>query len=163
MLKYNPQLKTKARTLRITLTDAEQRLWERLRRKQILGVQFYRQKPIGNYIVDFYAPAARLGSGSRWLPSSLRSCTSQTRQATQHILGAAALDGSTFRRPPGVTTTGNCRRRNFSSGQEQSFFLIELRIPPFVKRGARGDFEPVHKTNPPRSPFFKGGVRHCQR
>ena len=60
MLKYNPQLKTKARTLRITLTDAEQRLWERLRRKQILGVQFYRQKPIGNYIVDFYAPAARL-------------------------------------------------------------------------------------------------------
>jgi very-short-patch-repair endonuclease len=26
MLKYNPQLKTKARTLRITLTDAEQRL-----------------------------------------------------------------------------------------------------------------------------------------
>ena len=60
MLTYNPQLKTKARTLRITLTDAEQRLWERLRRKQILGVQFYRQKPIGNYIVDFYAPAARL-------------------------------------------------------------------------------------------------------
>jgi very-short-patch-repair endonuclease len=25
-----------------------------------LGVQFYRQKPIGNYIVDFYAPAAQL-------------------------------------------------------------------------------------------------------
>jgi len=31
-----------------------------LRRKQILGVQFYRQKPIGNYIADFYAPAAQL-------------------------------------------------------------------------------------------------------
>ena len=29
-------------------------------RKQILGVQFYRQKPIGNYIVDFYAPAVHL-------------------------------------------------------------------------------------------------------
>jgi len=35
-------------------------LWARLRRRQILGVQFYRQKPIGNYIADFYAPAARL-------------------------------------------------------------------------------------------------------
>ena len=46
--------------LRTALTDAEQRLWNRLRRKQILGVQFYRQKPIGNYIVDFYAHAARL-------------------------------------------------------------------------------------------------------
>ena len=60
MLKYNPKLKTKARSLRTGLTDAEQRLWPRLRRKQILGVQFYRQKPIGNYIVDFYAPAVRL-------------------------------------------------------------------------------------------------------
>lgn len=27
---------------------------------RFLGVQFYRQKPIGNYIVDFYAPTARL-------------------------------------------------------------------------------------------------------
>lgn len=60
MLKYNPKLKPKARSLRAGLTDAEQCLWRRLRRKQILDVQFYRQKPIGNYIVDFYAPAARL-------------------------------------------------------------------------------------------------------
>ena len=60
MLKYNPQLKTRARTLRTHLTDAEQRLWSRLRGKQINGIQFYRQKPIGNYIVDFYAPTARL-------------------------------------------------------------------------------------------------------
>jgi very-short-patch-repair endonuclease len=60
MLRYNPRLKGRARSLRANLTDAEQRLWARLRRKQILGVQFYRQKPIGNYIVDFYAPAAQL-------------------------------------------------------------------------------------------------------
>ena len=60
MLKYNPKLKTKARSLRAGLTDAEQYLWRRLRRKQILGVQFHRQKPIGNYIVDFYAPTAQL-------------------------------------------------------------------------------------------------------
>lgn len=60
MLKYNPQLKTRARTLRTDVTDAEQRLWSRLRRKQILAIQFYRQRPIGNYIVDFYAPKARL-------------------------------------------------------------------------------------------------------
>jgi very-short-patch-repair endonuclease len=60
MLQYNPKLKNSARSLRANLTDAEQRLWARLRRKQILGVQFYRQKPIGNYIVDFYVPAARL-------------------------------------------------------------------------------------------------------
>ena len=28
--------------------------------KQLAGVQFYRQKPIGGYIVDFYAPKAKL-------------------------------------------------------------------------------------------------------
>ena len=42
------------------MTDSERALWERLRRKQVLAVQFYRQKPIGNYIVDFYAPKAKI-------------------------------------------------------------------------------------------------------
>ena len=42
------------------MTDSEQELWSMLRLKQVLGVQFYRQKPIGDYIVDFYAPKARL-------------------------------------------------------------------------------------------------------
>jgi very-short-patch-repair endonuclease len=42
------------------MTEAEQKLWLYLRGKQILGIQFYRQKPLGPYIVDFYAPAARL-------------------------------------------------------------------------------------------------------
>lgn len=42
------------------MTNAEQLLWFHLRRKQILSVQFYRQKPIGNYIVDFYAPCVQL-------------------------------------------------------------------------------------------------------
>lgn len=60
MLRYHPRLKGRSRFLRAHLTDAEQRLWTRLRRKQILAVQFYRQKPIGNYIVDFYSPVVRL-------------------------------------------------------------------------------------------------------
>ena len=42
------------------MTDAEQLLWRKLRRKQIFGLQFYRQKPILNFIVDFYCPAANL-------------------------------------------------------------------------------------------------------
>ena len=57
MLSYKPQLEPLARGLRAAMTDAEHRLWFRLRREQLLGVQFYRQKPIGKYIVDFYAPA----------------------------------------------------------------------------------------------------------
>jgi len=60
MKPYNPALKQVARTLRTNTTNGEQRLWSQLRRKQILGVPFYRQKPLGNYIVDFYAPSVSL-------------------------------------------------------------------------------------------------------
>ena len=60
MLPYNKSLKPFSRKLRSNMTDAEQLLWSRLRHKQISGVQFYRQKPIGGYIVDFYSAAARL-------------------------------------------------------------------------------------------------------
>ncbi|OGT01547.1 MAG: hypothetical protein A2Z65_02810 [Gallionellales bacterium RIFCSPLOWO2_02_58_13] len=60
IIQYNHALKTHARALWQGMTDAEQTLWSKLRRKQIHGVQFYRQKPLGGYIVDFYAPGARL-------------------------------------------------------------------------------------------------------
>lgn len=60
MLPYNKNLKSLSRTLRKEMTDAEQLLWSRIRRKQIPGIQCYRQKPIGPYIVDFYAPSVRL-------------------------------------------------------------------------------------------------------
>ena len=60
MLNYNPKLKPYARRLRGDMTDAEQRLWFSLRRKQVGCVQFYRQKPIGQFIVDFHCPKAAL-------------------------------------------------------------------------------------------------------
>jgi len=59
-LPYNKELKHFARELRKNMTDAERRVWMRIRLKQLKGRQFYRQKNIGNYIVDFYCPAARL-------------------------------------------------------------------------------------------------------
>lgn len=60
ILPYDKRLKSNARVLRGNKTDAEQKLWNRLRRKQINGWQFYRQKPLGTYIVDFYCAAANL-------------------------------------------------------------------------------------------------------
>lgn len=60
MQPYNKNLKLPSRDLRRNMTDAEQWLWQRLRGKQILGLQFYRQKPILNFIVDFYCSAAKL-------------------------------------------------------------------------------------------------------
>ena len=59
MLNYNANLKDQARQLRKNLTDREKALWSRLRNKQLLGIQFYRQKPIGEPIVDFFAPRVK--------------------------------------------------------------------------------------------------------
>jgi very-short-patch-repair endonuclease len=43
----------RARHLRSNLTDAELRLWQRIRKKQLYGYRFRRQVPLGPYIVDF--------------------------------------------------------------------------------------------------------------
>jgi very-short-patch-repair endonuclease len=60
VLKYEPWLKKYSRDLRKNMTDAEMHLWDKLRRKQLKGRQFFRQRPIGSYIVDFYCPTAKL-------------------------------------------------------------------------------------------------------
>ena len=60
MLPFNKKLKTLARKLRRNMTEAESFLWQRIRRKQLKGRQFYRQKNIGDFIVDFYCPSAKL-------------------------------------------------------------------------------------------------------
>jgi len=59
-LPYSRYLKGPSRELRRFMTEAERRIWSHVRCKQILGIQFYRQKPIGPYIVDFHAPAVKL-------------------------------------------------------------------------------------------------------
>ena len=59
-LQYNRNLKGFSRQLRVNFTDAEKLLWSKIRKKQIKDYQFLRQKPIGNYIVDFYCDKAKL-------------------------------------------------------------------------------------------------------
>ncbi|GAB4460504.1 MAG: hypothetical protein OHK0029_24590 [Armatimonadaceae bacterium] len=43
-----------ARRLRLQATPSEKALWVRLRGRQVLGLKFRRQHPIGSYIVDFF-------------------------------------------------------------------------------------------------------------
>ena len=58
MIKYSQNLKILARNLRKNMTKEERKLWYEYLRE--CGVRFLRQKPIGNYIVDFYSPKAKL-------------------------------------------------------------------------------------------------------
>mgnify|MGYP003515289540 CR=1 FL=1 len=53
IITYNPKLKEYARQLRNNSTLSEVLLWQKIKNKA-LGVQFHRQVPLKEYIVDFY-------------------------------------------------------------------------------------------------------------
>lgn len=59
-IKYNPKLKELARQLRNNSTKSEIRLWQKLKRNQMHGYDFHRQKPIDEYIVDFFCNKLQL-------------------------------------------------------------------------------------------------------
>jgi len=57
---YNPKLKERAIESRKNSTFAERILWKKLRGSQLHGYKFQRQKPIDEYIVDFYCSKLHL-------------------------------------------------------------------------------------------------------
>ncbi|TRX20927.1 endonuclease domain-containing protein [Flavobacterium franklandianum] len=61
IIPYNPKLKEYARQLRNDSTKTEIFLWLKLKGKQMYGYDFHRQKPIDNYILDFFCYELMLG------------------------------------------------------------------------------------------------------
>ncbi len=57
---YNPKLKQLSRNLRNQSTLSEILMWKELKGRKIKGYQFMRQKPIGNFIADFYCSKLKL-------------------------------------------------------------------------------------------------------
>ncbi|WP_425293381.1 endonuclease domain-containing protein [Hydrocarboniphaga effusa] len=53
-------LRERARGMRSEPTDAESKLWYRLRDRRFFGLKFKRQKPLAGYIVDFICYESRL-------------------------------------------------------------------------------------------------------
>ena len=60
IVRYRQDLKQLSRELRNKSTLAEVLLWNQLKQRKMLGYQFARQKPIWDYIVDFYCPKLKL-------------------------------------------------------------------------------------------------------
>jgi len=130
-LHYRKDLKTAARKLRSGLTDAEACLWRHVRRRQLLGVQFLRQRPIGSYIVDFLAPSVRLAielDGGQHFEDGHAARDAQ-RDGQLAALGFTVLR---FTNLEVLTETPN---------------VVEAIYQAVVHA----------KENPPRPPFFKGG------
>jgi very-short-patch-repair endonuclease len=61
IIAYNPKLKELARQLRNDSTTTEIYLWLKLKGKLMYGYDFHRQKPIDNYILDFFCYELMLG------------------------------------------------------------------------------------------------------
>ena len=61
IIPYNPYLKQFARNLRNNSTKSEIILWKYLKNKKMYGFDFHRQKPIDNYILDFFCYELMLG------------------------------------------------------------------------------------------------------
>jgi very-short-patch-repair endonuclease len=59
-LPYNKTLKQFSHDLRNHSTLGEILLWQKLRARSMMGYQFDRQKPLENFIVDFYCQALKL-------------------------------------------------------------------------------------------------------
>ena len=55
-----PEIEAAARELRRQMTPAERRLWYALNRRQLNGLRFRRQHPMGRFILDFYCPERKL-------------------------------------------------------------------------------------------------------
>ncbi len=60
IIPYKPILKKFARELRNNSTKSEIKLWGYLKGKQMLGYDFHRQKPLLNFIADFYCYELKL-------------------------------------------------------------------------------------------------------
>jgi very-short-patch-repair endonuclease len=140
---HSSRLKSLARGLRSDMTDIERLLWSRLRGRQITGVQFYRQKPIGKYIVDFYAPKARLVveiDGSQHLTAE-NVVRDAERDACLSRLGLKVL-----------------RFDNLQVLKETNA-VLEIILRTVTERLNAGNYgvpEPTAQ-NPPCPPFSKGG------
>ena len=83
---YNKNNKLLARQLRSNMTKEEKTLWYRYLRN--CRVRFLRQKPIGNYIVDFYCPklhlVIELDGSQHYLDKGIRYDNKRTRELKEY-------------------------------------------------------------------------------
>ena len=147
MLPYNVNLRQPSRQLRNNMTDAERHLWSKIRMKQLKGYPFYRQKPIGDYIVDFFCPMAKLVievDGGQHFSEG----TTEYDRIRDEYLGSLGLRVLRFANNDVLTNIEGVMERI-----EETLGEIPL-SPPLRK----GETRP-RATNSKTSPFVKGRVR----
>jgi hypothetical protein len=71
-----PELLAAAKELRHRMTPAEQVLWRALQNRQLGGLRFRNQYPVGPFVLDFYCPHTNWSS--KWMAAFTSSKPSKT-------------------------------------------------------------------------------------
>ena len=95
IIPYNPKLKEYAKQLRNNSTLSEVLMWQKIKNKA-LGVQFHRQVPIKEYIVDFYCNELMLAIEIDGDSHLYKYDYDQKRQGELELLGITFLRFSDF-------------------------------------------------------------------
>ena len=91
IIPYRKELVSIAKKLRKNSTPGEIELWKGLKKKQILGYDFDRQKPIHKYIVDFYCKDLNLAIEIDGRSHDFKIGYDQVRQQELENLGVSFL------------------------------------------------------------------------
>jgi very-short-patch-repair endonuclease len=88
---YNAKLKSLARELRKRSTLAEVLLWQRLNGRRVAGRDFHRQRPVDEYILDFFSPELMLAIEIDGSSHRLKGTADENRQRRLEVLGIRLL------------------------------------------------------------------------
>ena len=61
-----PEIQQVAQIMREEMTPAEQVLWQALKGRQLAGLKFRAQHPVGPFVLDFYCSRHKLVCGTGW-------------------------------------------------------------------------------------------------
>ena len=91
IIPYNPKLKKRASELRKNMTLAEVLLWKQIKQRKMLGYDFARQRPMDEYIVDFFCKDLSLAIEVDGSSHAFKGEKDDTRQARLESLGVRFL------------------------------------------------------------------------
>lgn len=91
IIPYNPALKERARELRKRMTIGEELLWGELKQDRMCGYDFDRQRPLDEYIVDFYCKDLALAIEVDGKCHENRNGTDKRRQRRLESVGVSFL------------------------------------------------------------------------
>ena len=91
LIPYSPALKERARYLRQHMTLGEVLLWKEIKGRKLCGADFDRQRPLGEFIVDFYCKELSLAIEIDGASHDFNQDRDDRRQRTLEDMGVTVL------------------------------------------------------------------------